>query len=49
VTPRTQPSEQIAGRERDDRGDGDVYHVHRIPIADSSSTRSGDSVAARLR
>ncbi|CAL9327459.1 hypothetical protein SUDANB2_07204 [Streptomyces sp. enrichment culture] len=49
ATPRTQPSEQIAGRERDDRGDGDVHHVHRIPIADSSSTRSGDSVAARLR
>lgn len=49
ATPRTQPSEQIAGRERDDRGDGDVCHVHRIPIADSSSTRSGDSVAARLR
>ncbi|GAA4340635.1 hypothetical protein GCM10023086_76250 [Streptomyces venetus] len=49
ATPRTQPAEQIARRERDDPGDDDTHHDHRIPMADSSSTRSGDSVAARLR
>ncbi|MER7001163.1 hypothetical protein [Streptomyces sp. NPDC000410] len=46
MPPRRQPPEQIAGRERDDRGDDDAHHDHRIPIADSCSIRSGDSVAA---
>jgi hypothetical protein len=47
--PRAKPPEQIAGRERDGRDDDDAHQDHRIPIADSSSTRSGVSVAARLR
>jgi hypothetical protein len=47
---RTQPPEQRAGRERGGHGDDDAHHQdHRIPIADSSSIRSGVSVAARLR
>ncbi|GGZ87002.1 hypothetical protein [Streptomyces plicatus] len=31
------------------RGDDSTPHVHRMPMADSSSTRSGVSVAARER
>ncbi|MEV5283048.1 hypothetical protein [Streptomyces sp. NPDC051994] len=47
--PRTQPPEQIAGRERGVRGDDDAHHDHRIPIVESCSKHSGLSVAALLR
>jgi hypothetical protein len=47
--PRAQPPEQIAGHEPDGHGDDDAHHNHRTPIADSRSTRSGASAAARLR